>query len=233
MALILKNEKIAQHIYWIQIEGKYEGNPGQFYMIKAGEYPLLRRPISIFSIEEKSISFIYQVVGEGTELISKMIPGQTLDIKGPYGNGFPEVAGKIALVGGGVGIPPLYETCKRLKQNEKVSLVDMYLGFSGEMFLKELWQKSCDNFIYNVGGFITDYIDVSKYDVVLTCGPDIMMEKLTKACQEKGVKIYVSKESRMGCGIGACLACTCKTKAGNKKVCQDGPVFLGEEVYYG
>lgn len=231
MALIADNKKITEQVYLIEIEGKFKGKAGQFYMIKIGEYPLLRRPISIFEITDRTIKFLYRIEGEGTQLLSQRIKGEQIDIQGPYGNGFPGIEGKIALVGGGMGVAPLYETCKKLKENSTFTVVDLYLGFSDEVFLKDQWDKIANSFFYDVGGYITDYIDVSKYDAVLTCGPDIMMKKLTQAGKESGVKVYVSKESRMACGIGACLSCTCKTTKGNKKTCKDGPVFLGEEIY--
>lgn len=232
MAIIKSNKQVGQDIYLLEIEGKYIAKPGQFYMIKINStYPLLSRPISIFEITNNSIKFLYRIVGEGTDILSHKKEGDELTLRGPYGNGFPYTKGKVALVGGGMGVAPLYETSKQLKINSDITAVDLYLGFSQECILKDEWEKVCSSFFYDIGGFITDHIDVTKYDVIMTCGPDIMMKKLTEEGKKNGVKVYVSKESRMACGVGACLVCNCKTKDGNKKVCKDGPVFLGEEIY--
>lgn len=232
MAVIVDNQKVSEQTYLLEIKGRFKGKAGQFYMIKIGEYPLLRRPISIFNIDDDSIKFLYRIEGEGTEQLSRKIKGDQIDIQGPYGNGFPDIEGKVALVGGGIGAAPLYQTCKQLKENSNGTVVDLYLGFSEEVFLKDLWEQVSNSFFYDIGGFITDHIDVSQYDAVFACGPDVMMKKLTEKCLKNGVKVFVSKESRMACGIGACLSCTCKTDEGNKKICKDGPVFLGEAIYH-
>lgn len=232
MAVIIDNKKISEQMYLLEIEGQFQGKAGQFYMIKIGEYPLLRRPISIFEITDNSIKFLYRISGEGTELLTKKINGEEINIQGPYGNGFPDIEGKIALVGGGIGTAPLYQACKELKENSRNTVVDLYIGFSEEIFLKDLWEQISGSFFYDIGGFITDHIDVSQYDAIITCGPDVMMKKLVKEGLKNRTKVYVSIESRMACGMGACLSCTCKTKKGNKKTCKDGPVFLGEEIYH-
>lgn len=233
MGMILKNEELIEDIFMLEIEGKYEGKAGQFYMIKVDNtpYPLLSRPVSIFEITPDSIKFLYKVVGEGTKILSEKKKGDLISIRGPYGNGFPSAKGKVALVGGGMGAAPLYETAKQLMQDHEVNAVDLYLGFSHEIILEDSWRKVCSSFLYDIGGIITDHVDVSKYDVILSCGPDIMMRKLSEQGKRAGVPVYVSVESHMACGIGACLACSCQTKYGNKKVCKDGPVFLGEDIY--
>ncbi len=233
MALIKGNKKVAGDIYLLEVEGRFEGKPGQFYMIRVAEVdPLLSRPISIFEITENGIKFLYRIVGEGTRLLSKKRQGDQISLRGPYGNGYPSATGKIAIVGGGIGAAPLYETCKKLNNCNDTTAVDLYLGFSDEIILKENeWERICSSFFYDVGGIITEYVDVAKYDIVMTCGPDVMMKKLVMEGKKYGKQVYVSIESRMGCGIGACLSCTCITTKGNKKVCKDGPVFLGEEVY--
>lgn len=232
MAIINKNQKVGKDTYLLEVEGKFEGLPGQFYMIKSEhKYPLLARPLSIFEITDDTIKFLYRVVGDGTELLSRQPKGTQLILRGPYGKGFPQVKGSVALVGGGMGAAPLYEAGKQLKNDDNITTVDLYLGFSDELVLEDQWPRICSSFFYNIGGFITAEINVANYDVIFTCGPDVMMKKLTHDCKKSGVKIYVSKESHMACGIGACLACNCSTKSGNKKVCKEGPVFLGEEIY--
>ena len=111
--------------------------------------------------------------------------------------------------------------------------MDIYLGFSDQAILVDSYEKVADQVTLNVGGFVTDDIDPLQYDVIMTCGPEIMMKVLYKKCRSVGAKapLYVSMENRMACGIGACLVCTCKTTAGNKRACKDGPVMLGSEVF--
>lgn len=232
MAMIRSIDQVGQDTFLMEIEGQYHGKAGQFFMMNPAEsYPLLARPISTFEITDHSIKFLFKVVGEGTAILSKRRKGDDIQVRGPYGNGFPEVEGRVALVGGGMGTAPLYETGKRLLKNPKIKTVDMFLGFSDEMILEEEWKKVSHHFTYNIGGKITDYIDVSRYDVVLACGPEVMLEALNAKCKNEGVTLYVSIEKRMACGIGACLVCSCAANNGNKKVCKDGPVFLGVDIY--
>lgn len=235
MGKILRNEKVSDDFYLVQVEEKNQAKAGQFYMLRGWEeYPVLSRPISVFDSDGESVSFLYKVVGKGTELIRRLEPGEELNIQGPYGNGFPtDGKGKIAMVGGGVGIAPLYYTAKKYKEAELCSQVDIYLGFSGQAMLEEEYKSVADNVIIDVGGFITDSINPLDYDVILTCGPEIMMKVLYEKCKKMGAAapLYVSMENRMACGIGMCKVCTCKTKSGNKTACKDGPVFLGSEVF--
>ncbi|WP_069650383.1 dihydroorotate dehydrogenase electron transfer subunit [Caloranaerobacter ferrireducens] len=233
MARVISNECIRQDIFVLRVEGKFEGKMGQFYMVRAwGKFPVLSRPLSIHDIGEDYIEFLYRVQGQGTSILSKLKPSDEISLEGPYGNGFPLVKGKIALVGGGIGIAPLYLTAKQLSENEDVDLLDIYMGFRNEAILKEKYEEFADNIYINVDGFITDEIDFKKYDYIFTCGPEIMMKKIVDMAKEYHTKVYVSIEKRMACGVGACLVCTCKTKSGNKRTCKDGPVFLGEDVVF-
>ena len=136
-------------------------------------------------------------------------------------------------MGGGAGIAPLYLAGKTLKARADVEQVDAYLGFSGESILAEEYEKAAHSLKVNVGGFITDDVDPREYDAILTCGPEIMMRVLYQKCRSLKAKapVYVSMEKRMACGFGACLVCTCQTDKGRRRVCVDGPVFLGEEVF--
>lgn len=232
MAKIIYNNKLSKDMYLMKLEGISKGEMGQFAMLRAWDtYPVLSRPISIYDIDDEGISFLYKVVGQGTEIFSTLHEGDDVDVQGPYGKGFPMVEGKIALVGGGVGVAPLYLTAKRLKEYNKDSVVDIYLGFSDEAVLIDEYEKVSDKVVTNVGGFITDDINPNEYDYILTCGPEIMMKILCKKAASTKAKVYVSMENRMACGVGACLVCTCKTHTGNKKACKDGPVFLAEEVF--
>lgn len=240
MSKVISNERIDKDFFLmkVELEGKKgadkETKIGQFYMLRGWDtYPTLSRPISVYDSDETSVSFLVKIVGEGTEILSEMKAGDDIEITGPLGVGFPEdISGKIALVGGGVGIAPLYKSAKEYKKNSN-NTVDVYLGFSGEPILEKEYKEVCDNLVVNVGGFITDDIDTTKYDYILTCGPEIMMKVLYKKCKEEKTddRLYVSMENRMACGFGACLVCTCKTNHGNKKVCKDGPVFLANEVW--
>jgi dihydroorotate dehydrogenase electron transfer subunit len=150
------------------------------------------------------------------------------------GNGFPcnEVSEKIALVGGGIGIPPLFETAKQLAKNG--CKVDVFLGYKDELFAFEPFEEVCENiFIASESGkegykgFITDIFHAQNYNAVFTCGPEMMMQKVKEQCEVYKVSVWLSMEKRMACGIGACLVCTCKTIIGTKRCCKDGPVFYG------
>ena len=230
MATVISNEAVSKDFYLLKAAGQFNGRMGQFCMLRAwGEYPVLSRPISIFDCDEESISFLFKVVGQGTELLAQLKAGDTIDVQGPYGNGFPAVSGKVALVGGGIGVAPLCLTAKKMK--EQGNAVDLYLGFTEEALLREQYEAVCDKLTVNVGGYITDDINPEEYDYIMTCGPHIMMKILAQKVKGTKAQLYVSMENRMGCGVGACLVCTCKTSGGNKKVCKDGPIFKAEEVF--
>lgn len=234
MSEILQNQRISKDFCLMKVKEKNQAVMGQFYMLRAwGEYPLLSRPISVYDADGESVSFLYKIVGKGTEIFAELKAGDEITLDGPHGNGFPEAKGKVALVGGGVGIAPLYLTAKTLKKQNPDTVIDIYLGFSDEALLVDQYEKVADRVTVNVGGFVTDDIDPLKYDYIMTCGPEIMMKVLYKKCKSLGVEtpVYVSMENRMACGIGACLVCTCKTSAGNKRACKDGPVMLGSEVF--
>ncbi len=234
MAEILQNEQVSEDFYLMKVKKENQAAMGQFYMLRAwNEYPVLSRPISVFDADPETVSFLYKVVGKGTEIFTKLKAGDEITLDGPHGNGFPEVKGKIALVGGGVGIAPLYLTAKTLKKLDPDTKVDIYLGFSGQPILTDRYEAVADQVKVNVGGFVTDDIDPREYDFILTCGPEIMMKVLYRKCRDLKAKapVYVSMENRMACGIGACLVCTCKTSKGNRRACKDGPVMLGNEVF--
>lgn len=234
MAIIISNKAVAPDTFLMEVQGRYEGSMGQFYMLRAWNiYPLLSRPISIHDINHDSISFLYRRVGEGTHLLSKLKAGDEINLQGPYGNGFPKLEGKIAIIGGGIGIAPLHYTAKEISLRKETERLDIYLGFREEAFLIEAFKKLANEVHIDIGGNVTDLIDPNKYDYILTCGPDGMMREVYRRSKNSSAKVFVSIEKHMACGIGACLVCTCETKSGNKKVCKDGPVFLGEEVYHG
>lgn len=234
MSKILSNEQLSQDFFLMRVEHENTAQMGQFYMMRAWDkYPVLSRPISVYDTDRDTISFLYKVVGEGTEIFSKLEAGDDITLQGPLGNTVPDFTGKIALVGGGVGIAPLYLAAKQLKRQAPDCTIDIFLGFSDSVILEEEYREICDNLKVNLGGFVTDDISPQDYDHIFTCGPEIMMEVLYNKCKENGVgdRLYVSMENRMACGVGACLVCTCKTTDGNKKACKDGPIFKGEAVF--
>lgn len=223
---VLENKYVGEGMYYIKVAGEFKAKMGQFYMLRAWDkYPLLSRPISIYDIDNEGISFLYKVVGEGTEIISRLESGDKINLEGPYGNGFEKVSGKVALVGGGVGIAPLYMVAK------EIGNCDIFLGFRDEPIMYSDFDSVSNELTVTTGNtFVTDAIDVEKYDYILTCGPTPMMKKLMGMVEGTKTRIQVSLENHMACGVGACLVCTCKTHSGNKKTCKDGPVFWGEDV---
>ncbi|MED3552253.1 dihydroorotate dehydrogenase electron transfer subunit [Cytobacillus praedii] len=249
---IVSQAEIAEHIFKLTLQGELVremNEPGQFVHLKVSDYaePLLRRPISISDInkDENQFTMIYRAEGRGTALLSERKPGDFVDVLGPLGNGFPIEAastGETALlVGGGIGVPPLYELSKRLvKRGVKVIHV---LGFQSEnvLFYDEDFTKLGETYVatvdgsYGTKGFVTNIIEDRKltFDVLYSCGPTPMLKALENNYKDK--KVYLSLEERMGCGIGACFACVCHTAddpSGHtyKKVCSDGPVFKAGEV---
>ena len=233
---IISQKKIARDIFHLKVTKNDEKiMPGQFYMLKAWDDALpLMRPISVYNVEDKILNFLYKVVGQGTKYLSTLKKGATIELLGPLGNGFPcnDVSGKIALIGGGIGIPPLFETAKQLTKNG--CKVDVFLGYKEELFALEPFEEVCENIFIAVEngnegykGFVTDIFHTKNYNAVFTCGPEIMMMKVKELCDAQQLPVWISMENRMACGIGACLVCACKTTEGMKRCCKDGPVFSG------
>lgn len=234
--IVHNNIKVSEGIYKLTISGSFKGAPGQFYMLKCSEEgALLPRPISIYDIDENSITFLYNVVGKGTKALCKLRERDCIELHGPLGNGFNvgNLGGKVAIVTGGIGIAPMLYTAKSIKNCE----IDLYSGFRSSIYEVESFREYVNKIVIatesgEVGskGYITEFFKPDDYDLVLCCGPEVMMNRVILMCREKKVPVYVSMEKHMACGVGACLVCTCKTKGGNKRTCKDGPVFLGEEI---
>ena len=238
---VVANSPLTRDVYRMVLEGDTQWimRPGQFVNIELdGLY--LRRPISICDWDEKTITIIYKVVGRGTEQMSQMSVGKELDVLTGLGNGFnPEIeCNEPLLVGGGVGVPPLYHLAKELlARGKKVSVV---LGFNTSLevfYAEEFRQLGADVYVstadgsVGVKGFVTDAIreaDV-KFDYFYACGPLPMLKALCLATTTSG---EVSLEERMGCGFGICMGCSIMTANGAKRVCKDGPVFKKEEVIW-
>lgn len=233
---ILENEQVEEGVFKLSVNGKYEVKPGQFYMLKTVEDEFfLPRPISVNDVEEDKITFLYALVGKGTKLMSKLKVGDEIQIMGPLGNGFDveKISGKVGIVSGGIGIAPLVYLTKMLKGCQ----VDFYAGFKAVDYFVDNVEKNVNKLYLSTEsggkghkGFITEIFNPQLYDLVICCGPKIMMKKVVEMCRDKDVPVLVSMENRMACGIGACLGCTCKTIEGNMRTCKEGPVFWGEDL---
>ncbi len=230
---IILNKKIQEDIYLIELDGDFQGEPGQFYMLRAwNDSPLLPRPLSIYDLEDGKISFLYKVVGKGTTILSELKEGAYIKLLGPLGNSFPiENVEKCAIVAGGIGLAPFMYLVKKLDAN-----IDLYAGFYDKSYLMDEFAKHTNNVnittitgIEGHKGLVTDIIE-DKYDHIFACGPNPMMQSLQK--RELSGKSYYSLESHMACGIGACYGCAIETTKGIKRVCHEGPIFNGEEVIF-
>ena len=238
---VLSNEPLTRDVYRMVLEGdtQWITRPGQFVNIELDGF-YLRRPISISDWSDTTITIIYKVVGRGTQVMSQMGVGVKLDVLTGLGNGFnPEVeCQNPLLVGGGVGVPPLYRLAKELlARGRKVSVV---LGFNkaDEVFYAEefkalgadVYVSTADGSV-GVKGFVTDAIREAAidFDYFYSCGPLPMLKALCGCCDQDG---ELSFEERMGCGFGACMGCSCKTLTGNKRICKDGPVMKRGEIIW-
>lgn len=234
MAVILENRPVAADTWRLTVATEREGAPGQFYMLRpaSGSEPFLPRPISIMMSDEQTTVFCYRQVGRGTELMTRLVPGQHIELTGPLGNGFPvEVAApgqRAVLVGGGMGIAPLCLLAKKLRQ--RGCQVEAYLGLSGEnSFPVGEMEPYAHKIHTQVGGFITEAVTAEPSCVYYACGPLPMVRALYQRIPE--TELYVSLEKRMACGVGACLGCSIDTRSGRQRVCKDGPVFAAKEVF--
>ena len=236
---ITENRPLTDSVYLMKLEGDTSDitAPGQFVNIKIDGL-FLRRPISVCDSEEGELTLIYKVVGRGTEIMSKMATGEELDILSGLGNGYDtSLSGdKPLLVGGGVGVPPLYKLAKKLiSEGKSVSVI---LGFNtaAEVFYKDEFEAlGCTVRVATVDGslgtrgFVTDAMADIDYTYFYTCGPEPMLKALFRATSTSG---QLSFEERMGCGFGACMGCTCKTVTGNKRICKEGPVLVKEDIIW-
>ncbi len=236
---IKSNKKLTDSIFEMVLIGDTTSitAPGQFINIKLDGF-YLRRPISICDYDDTSITIIYKVVGSGTEAMSKMNSGEKLDVLCGLGNGFDttKALDKPVLIGGGVGVPPMYNLCKKLiLENKKVTVI---LGFNkkDEIFYEDEFRKlgadvkvTTVDGSYGIKGFVTDALKETDYSYFFTCGPMPMFKAIESTATTSG---QYSFEERMGCGFGACMGCSCKTKYGNKRICKDGPVLTREEIIW-
>ncbi len=236
---VKENKPLTETVYKMVLAGDTSAitATGQFVnLLLEGKY--LRRPISVCDWREGELTLIYKVVGSGTEQMAKMQAGEELDLLSGLGNGYNTVKSgeKPLLIGGGVGVPPLFALCKKLLSEGKKPHVVLGFNTAEEVFLKEDFEAlgvkvtvaTADGSM-GVRGFVTDAMKELDYDYFFTCGPEPMFRAIEKIAKTSG---QYSFEERMGCGFGACMGCSCKTKYGNKRICKDGPVMEREEIIW-
>ena len=235
---ILSNIPLTENVYKMVLSGDTSAitAPGQFVNIQLDGL-FLRRPISVCDYDEKTLTIIYKVVGKGTESMSKMVAGAPLDVLTGLGNGYDLTlsGNRPVLLGGGVGVPPMYNLAKKLiSQGKHVTVI---LGFNTkkEVFCEQDFKDlGCDVLVttvdgsYGKKGFVTDALPAD-YTYFYTCGPEPMLKAVYKATSISG---QMSFEERMGCGFGACMGCSCKTLTGYKRICKEGPVMKKEEILW-
>ena len=247
-ALVVSQECLADGNFsmWIQTKAAKTAKAGQFISMYTNDgSKLLPRPISICEIDREGgkLRVVYRVTGEktGTEQFSKMKAGDTIPVIGPLGNGFPLIEKKAFLIGGGIGVPPILELAKSLNCEKQI-----IVGYrDAQTFLKEELEANGTLYISTEDGSVGTKGNVMdairehslEADIIYACGPTPMLRALKSYAEENGIECYLSLEERMACGIGACLACVCKSKekdhhsnVNNKRICKDGPVFLSTEV---
>lgn len=234
---ILSNKKIAKDVFEMVLEGdtQYITAPGQFINIQL-DGKFLRRPISVCDYDDTTVTIIYKVVGEGTEMMSALPVGETLDVLTGLGNGYDISQGtKPMLIGGGVGVPPMYNLCKKLIAAGQKPVVILGFNTKDEIFYEDEFKAlgaevrvATADGSYGIKGFVTDAF-IDDYDYFYTCGPMPMFRAIEAKVTTSG---QYSFEERMGCGFGACMGCSCKTKYGNKRICKDGPVLVREEIIW-
>ena len=233
---IIENIRLVPGVFRMKLKGDTSAitAPGQFVNIQL-EGMFLRRPISVCDVQDDVLTIIYKVVGKGTEAMSKMENGK-LDILTGLGNGYDlTTAGeKPVLLGGGVGVPPMYLLAKKLIAAGKVPAVILGFNKQEEIFYEEEFKAlGCQVYVttvdgsYGIKGFVTDALKEVEYTHFFTCGPEPMLKAVYRASTTSG---QMSFEERMGCGFGACMGCSCQTLTGYKRICKDGPVMRKEEI---
>lgn len=248
-AIIIRQEEIADNIYsmWLKNDNiASEAVPGQFVSLYCNDGSrILPRPISICEIDrvDGALQLVYRVAGKGTEEFCGYHSGKLIEVMGPLGNGFPLKSKKAFLIGGGIGIPPMLELAKQLDCEKQI-----ILGYRDrQTFLVNELKKYADVYIAtedgSVGtkGNVLNAIEENNLsaDIIYACGPTLMLRALKEYGQKNNIETWISMEEKMACGIGACLACVCKSKnkdhhtnVNNKRICKDGPVFLAQEVEF-
>mgnify|MGYP000557053689 FL=1 len=233
------NIKIAENTYKMVLGGDCSGitASGQFVNIKLDGF-FLRRPISVCDYNDNELTLIYKVVGKGTEYMAELGAGEKLDILTGLGNGYDlsKSGNEPVLIGGGAGVPPMYNLCRKLVAEGKKPKVILGFNKENEVFFEnefkalgaEVTVTTADG-SYGMKGFVTDALKNMKYTYIYSCGPEPMLKAIYNTAETSG---QLSFEERMGCGFGACMGCSCATKYGNKRICKDGPVLEMEEIIW-
>ena len=236
---IKTNTKIAENTYKMVLGGDCSGitAAGQFVNIKLDGF-FLRRPISVCDYNDNELTLIYKVVGKGTEYMAELGAGEKLDILTGLGNGYDlsKSGNEPVLIGGGAGVPPMYNLCRKLVAEGKKPKVILGFNKENEVFFEnefralgaEVTVTTADG-SYGIKGFVTDALKNMKYTYIYSCGPEPMLKAIYNTAETSG---QLSFEERMGCGFGACMGCSCATKYGNKRICKDGPVLEMEEIIW-
>ena len=232
------NQELAPGVWEMSLAGDTSPitTPGQFINIKLDGF-FLRRPISVCDWDSRGLTIIYKVVGKGTAVMSAMQPGQELDVLSGLGNGFDvaKCGQRTVVIGGGAGVPPMYGLAKRLLAAGKAPSAVLGFNTESEIFYEDQFRKLGIETVvttvdgsYGQKGFVTDALPES-YDYFCACGPLPMLKAVYNASSTSGL---LSFEERMGCGFGACMGCSCKTKYGSKRICKDGPVLEKGEIIW-
>ncbi len=235
----MSNEPIARDVYKMVLAGDTSAitAPGQFINIQLDGF-YLRRPISVCDYDADSVTLLYKVVGGGTEAMSEMKSGDKVDALTGLGNGFntAKSGDKPLLIGGGVGVPPMFNLCKVLLAEGKNPTVILGFNSAADVFYEtEFKALGVDTVVttadgsYGMKGFVTDAMKGLSYTYFYTCGPEPMFRAIDKVAVTSG---QYSFEERMGCGFGACMGCSCKTLTGYKRICKEGPVMEKEEILW-
>jgi len=237
--VIRSNEALRDSVYKMILVGDTSDitNCGQFVNIQL-DGMFLRRPISVCDYDDETLTLVYKVVGKGTEAMASMTAGTKLDILTGLGNGYDlsNAGDKPVLLGGGVGVPPMYNLAKKLREQGKEVKVILGFNTASEIFYEEDFKAlGCDVTVttvdgsYGVKGFVTTVLENMDYTYFYTCGPEPMLKAVHKVSVTSG---QMSFEERMGCGFGACMGCSCKTLTGYKRICKEGPVMNKEEILW-
>ncbi len=233
------NARIAENTYEMRLSGDFSSitAPGQFVNF-AVEGCYLRRPISVCDVENGILTVVYKTVGKGTEIMSRIRPGETMDVLSGLGNGYDVGAGgkRPLLIGGGAGVPPMYMLCKALVRAGARPVAVLGFNSRNEVFYEDEFKAAgAETYVttvdgsYGIKGYVTDVIGKLDYTYFYACGPEAMFKAVEKTVKSDG---EYSFEERMGCGFGACMGCSCKTKYGSKRICKDGPVLKRGEIIW-
>ncbi|MCI7531189.1 MAG: dihydroorotate dehydrogenase electron transfer subunit [Christensenellaceae bacterium] len=233
------NARIAENTYEMRLSGDFSSitAPGQFVNF-AVEGCYLRRPISVCDVENGILTVVYKTVGKGTEIMSRIRPGETMDVLSGLGNGYDVGEGgeRPLLIGGGAGVPPMYMLCKALVRAGARPVAVLGFNSRNEVFYEDEFKAAgAETHVttvdgsYGIKGYVTDVIGKLDYTYFYACGPEAMFKAVEKTVKSDG---EYSFEERMGCGFGACMGCSCKTKYGSKRICKDGPVLKRGEIIW-